>query len=139
MVPYVTNLDYLSYSSYDAQNLDSSDLYATLNYMQAHLPTNKAGLVPGVRMWIGEYGWGYDTFAAQEPLTRSYIQRLLGWSYNGQCLQQILFWEIYNNQAADSTGATNFALIGPTGVKEPCYYLHEYFLNEAKLLTAAGT
>jgi hypothetical protein len=46
VAPYVTNLDYLSYSSYDAQNLDSADLYATLDYMQEHLPTNKTGLVP---------------------------------------------------------------------------------------------
>jgi hypothetical protein len=136
VAPYVTNLDYLSYSSYDAQNLDTADLYSTLNYMQAHLPTGKALLVPGERMWIGEYGWGSDSSAAQEPLTRSYIQRLLGWSYEGQCLQHILFWEMYNNQAADLAPATNFCLIDPTGTKEPCYYLHEYFLNEAKLLTA---
>jgi hypothetical protein len=136
VVPYVTNLDYLSYSSYDSQNLSSTSLYSTLNYMQAHLPTNKAVLVPGERMWIGEYGWGQDSSAAQEPLTRSYIQRLLGWSYGGQCLQYILFWEMYNNQAASLAPATNFCLINPNDIKEPCYYLHEYFLNEAKLLTA---
>ncbi len=135
VVPYVTNLDYLSYSSYDAQNLDAADLYTTLNYMQNHLPTNKAGLVPGERMWVGEYGWGYDSPAAQEPLTRSYIQRLLGWSWGGQCLQYILFWEIYNNQLP-STGATNFYLIDPNDDKAPCYYLHDYFINQARLLTA---
>lgn len=135
VIPYVTNLDYLSYSSYDAQNLDAADLYTTLNYMQNKLPTNKAGLVPGERMWIGEYGWGYDSPAVQEPLTRSYIQRLLGWNYGGQCLQYILFWEIYNNQAP-STGKTNFYLIDPNDNKAPCYYLHQYYLNEAKLLTA---
>src|ERR1035437_8599511 len=56
VVPFVTNLDYLSYSSYDAQNLSTADLYATLNYMQSMLPTNKASIVPGERMWIGEYG-----------------------------------------------------------------------------------
>jgi hypothetical protein len=136
VVPYVTNLDYLSYSSYDSQDLDSAALYSTLDYMQAHLPTNKAGLVPGERMWIGEYGWGYDSPAAQEPLTRSYIQRLLGWNYGGQCLPYMLFWEMYNNQAASLAPATNFCLIGPTGAEEPCYFLHAYFLNEAKLLTA---
>jgi hypothetical protein len=135
VVPYVTNLDYLSYSSYDAQNLDSADLYTTLNYMQAHLPTNKAGLVPGERMWIGEYGWGSDTPAAQEPFTRSYIQRLLGWNYGGQCLQYILFWEIYNNQTP-AEGPTNFFLIDPNDNKAPCYYLHNYYINQAKLLTA---
>ncbi|HUD47564.1 MAG TPA: DUF2341 domain-containing protein [Candidatus Baltobacteraceae bacterium] len=135
VVPYVTNLDYLSYSSYDAQNLSVSDLYTTLNYMQSMLPTNKAGEVPGERMWIGEYGWGYLSPAAQEPLTRSYIQRLLGWNSGGQSLQYILFWEMYNNQEP-STGATNFFLISPENTKAPCYYLHQYFLNEARLLLA---
>jgi Concanavalin A-like lectin/glucanases superfamily/Domain of unknown function (DUF2341) len=135
VVPYVTNLDYLSYSSYDAQNLDTPDLYTTLNYMQAHLPTNKAGLVPGERIWIGEYGWGYETPAAQEPLTRSYVQRLLGWNWRGQCLQYILFWEMYNNQLP-SAGGTNYDLIDSSDIKVPCYYLHQYYINEAKLLTA---
>jgi hypothetical protein len=31
VIPYVTNLDYLSYSSYDAQNLAQPDLYATFD------------------------------------------------------------------------------------------------------------
>jgi hypothetical protein len=135
VIPYVTNLDYVSYSSYDAQNLSAADLYTTLNYMQAHLPANKAGVVPGERMWIGEYGWGYLSPDAQEPLSRAYIQRLLGWNSEGHCLQYILFWEIYNNQAP-STGATNFFLIDPGGNKVASYYLHQRFLNRAKLLTA---
>jgi hypothetical protein len=97
VVPYVTNLDYLSYSSYDSQNLSASDLYSTLNYMQSMLPTNKASSVPGERIWIGEYGWGNYSTAAQEPMNRAYIQRLLGWNYNGQCLPFILFWEMYSN------------------------------------------
>jgi hypothetical protein len=133
VVPYVTNLDYLSYSSYDAENLDSVDLYATLNYMQSHLPSGKSGLVPGERMWIGEYGWGYDTPAAQEPLTRSYIQRLLNWQGTSGALQYILFWEIYNNQTSNGT---NYYLISPTDTPAPCYYLHQRFLNNARLLVA---
>ena len=133
VVPYVTNLDYLSYSSYDAENLDASDLYTTLNYMQSHLPTAKAGLAPGQRMWIGEYGWGGDTPAAQEPLARSYIQRLLNWQGTSGALQFILFWEIYDNQTSNGT---NYCLIDSTGTKFPCYFLHQRFINNARLLTA---
>lgn len=133
VVPYVTNLDYLSYSSYDAMNLSQADLYTTLNYMQAHLPTTKAAVVPGERIWIGEYGWGGDTPAAQEPLTRAYIQRLLGWEGSGGALPYILFWEMYDNQ---TTGGTNYDLIDNTDTKVPCYYLHQRFLNEARLLVA---
>jgi len=135
VVPYVTNLDYLSWSSYEAQNLGSTDLYATLDYMVSHVPTNKAGRTPGGRWWVGEYGYGYESPAAQEPLTRSYIQRLIGWSWGGECLQYILFWEMYNN-SPQATGQSNFCLIDPNDNKTPCYYLHQYFINGAKLFTA---
>ncbi|HXI72393.1 MAG TPA: DUF2341 domain-containing protein [Verrucomicrobiae bacterium] len=134
VVPYVTNLDYLSYSSYDAQNLSASDLYTTLNYMQAKLPTSKANLVPGGRMWIGEYGWGTQSTAAQEPLIRAYIQRLLGWSSGGQCLPFILYWEMYSN--FNPGGGTNYCLIDYLNHKAPAWYLDNYFFNAARLLTA---
>jgi hypothetical protein len=134
VVPYVTNLDCLSYSSYDSQNLSSSDLYTTLNYMESMIPTNKAATVPGPRMWIGEYGWGYESVAAQEPVDRSYIQRLLGWNWNGQCLPFLLFWEMYSNY--NPNGATNFCLVDYTDNKVPSWYLQHYFFNAARLLTA---
>ena len=134
VIPYVTNLDYLSYSSYDAQNLSSANLDATLNYMQAKLPTNKASVVPGERMWIGEYGWGYLSYAAQEPLVRSYMQRLMNWNNNGECLPFILMWEMYSNY--NPNGATNFSLINYLDQKVPAWYLHDYFINDAKMLVA---
>jgi len=134
VIPYVTNLDCLSYSSYDSQNLSASQLYTTLNYMESMLPTNKAASVPGPRMWIGEYGWGYKSVDAQEPLDRSYIQRLLGWSWNGKCLPFLLFWEMYSNY--NPNGATNFCLVDYTGGKVPTWYLQHYFFNNARLLTA---
>jgi hypothetical protein len=134
VLPYVTNIDYLSYSSYDAQNLSTADLYTTLNYMQSMLPTNKASVVPGERMWIGEYGWGGNSTTAQEPLNRAYIQRLLGWNSGGQCLKFILFWEMYSNY--NPNGGTNFCLIDYLGNKVPSWYLQHYFFNQGRLLTA---
>ena len=134
VVPYVTNLDYLSYSSYDAQNLSATDLYSTLNYMKSMLPTNKADVVPGVRMWIGEYGWGTQSTAAQEPLNRAYIQRLLGWNSGGQCLQYILFWEMYSNY--NPGGGTNYCLIDYQTNKVASWYLQHYYFNQARLLAA---
>lgn len=134
VIPYVTNLDYLSYSSYDAQNLSASDLYTTLNYMEAHLPTNKSSVVPGPRMWIGEYGWGTQSTASQEPLVRAYIQRLLNWNYNGQCLPFILMWEMYSNY--NPGGGTNYCLIDYQDNKTLSWYLHNNFYNDARLLVA---
>ncbi len=130
VAPYVTNLDYLSYSSYDAMNLAAPDLYATLDYMEAHLPTNKVSSIPGERIWIGEYGWGgSQSTAQQEPTTRAYIQRLL--NYGRQALPHILFWEMYDNE-------TNklFCLIDSNNVKTASYYLHQRFINNARLFTA---
>lgn len=134
VVPYVTNLDYLSYSSYDAQNLSQADLDTTLNYMESMLPTNKAATVPGPRMWIGEYGWGYEPTSSQEPQIRAYMQRLMNWNYNGACLPYILMWEMYSNY--NPNGATNYCLINYLDQKVPAWYLHNYFINDAKMLVA---
>jgi hypothetical protein len=130
VIPYVTNLDYLSYSSYDAMNLAASDLYATLDYMESKLPTNKVSVIPGQRIWIGEYGWGGSQDSnQQEPTTRAYIQRLL--NYTPKDLPYILFWEIYDNETNK-----DFWLIDSNGVKVANYYLHQRFINNSRLLTA---
>jgi hypothetical protein len=126
VVPYITNLDFLSYSSYDAMNLDSASLYSTLDYMTAKLPSAKASAGLGQRLWIGEYGWGGDSPDAQEPANRAYIQRLLTWGP-----RFILFWEIYNNETN-----RNFCLIDPSGAPVASYYLHQRFINLARLETA---
>jgi hypothetical protein len=127
VVPYVTNLDYLSYSSYDAQNLGSADLEATLDYARSKLSTNKAGVIPGVRIWVGEYGWGgSNTPDQQEPLSRGYIRSLLNWG-----CRFMLFWEIYNNETNQT-----YCLIDSNNVKVASYHLHQRFINQARLLAA---
>ncbi|HWD21026.1 MAG TPA: DUF2341 domain-containing protein [Verrucomicrobiae bacterium] len=131
VIPYVTNLDYVSYSSYDAQNLSLANMTATLDYIEARIPTNKASVIPGERLFIGEYGFansGNNT-AQQEPLTRSYIQRLL--NYGSKGFRFILFWEVYNNEPGLS-----FELIDSNNVAVPNYFLHQRFINQARLLTA---
>lgn len=129
VVPYVTNLDFVSYSSYDAMDYDTTTLYLMLDYIEARIPTNKATVLPPERLWIGEYGWGGYATAAQEPLTRSYLQRLL--NYGRHAFPFILFWEIYNNE-------TNrlFCLVDSNNVQTACYHLHEYFYNSARLAVA---
>jgi hypothetical protein len=126
VVPYLTNLDFLSYSSYDAMDLDATSLYTTLDYVKSKLPSTKASLSLGQRVWIGEYGWGTWSTAAQEPASRAYIQRLLNWAP-----RFILFWEIYNNETDH-----NFCLIDSNAVKVPSYFLHQRFINQARLTVA---
>ena len=126
VLPYVTNLDFVSWSSYDGMNLGTTDLYATLDYIEARLPTNKAAAIPGKRVIIGEYGWGgVNTSSEQEPLTRAYLQKLIPWG-----VRYILFWEMYDN---DNKA---YWLIDSTGAKTPCYFLHRRFANHAKLQVA---
>jgi len=125
VVPGVTNLDYVSWSSYDGMNLGASDLTATLNYMASMVPTNKSLVIPGKRVFVGEYGWGSLSSSAQEPPTRLYIQRLLSWG-----APFVLFWEMYDNENQA------FWLIDSSGTKTPCYFLHQRFINRARLRVA---
>lgn len=126
VVPAVTNLDYVSWSSYDGMNLDSANLTATLNYMESNLPTNKAATISGKRIIIGEYGWGGSlSSAAQEPVTRAYMQKLISWG-----APFILFWQMYDNENL------SYWLIDSTNTKTPCYYLHQWFIQRARLLVA---
>jgi hypothetical protein len=136
VIPYVTNLDYVSYSSYDMQRLSDANKQATMDYIEAHLPTNKVSAIPGERVWIGEYGYanGGDTPAQQEPETRAYIQWLLNYGQKG--IPHILFWEIYDNETNTDGSYKYFYLISPTNSFAPCYYLHQRFLNNARLFTA---
>jgi hypothetical protein len=126
VLPNVTNLDFVSWSSYDGMDLSAADLHATLDYIQAHLPPNKAAVIPGKRVWVGEYGWGGSaSSAAQEPLTRAYLRKLLPWAP-----RFVLFWEMYDNENKA------FWLIDKTGAKTPCYFLHQRLINKSKLLSA---
>jgi hypothetical protein len=128
VVPFVTNLDCISYSSYDVMNASTSTLWSTLDYIQSMLPTNKASVVAGQRVWVGEYGWGALDNTTQEQNSRNYIQRLLNWNPGPRF---ILFWEIYNNETNRA-----FWLIDSNNVKVASYHLHERFLNNARLLAA---
>lgn len=126
VLPAVTNLDFVSWSSYDGMNLGTNDLDATLDYLNAHLATNKTATIPGRRVFIGEYGWGgTDSSAAQELPTRNYLQKLLPWSP-----RFILFWQMYDNENKA------YWLIDSTNSKTPCYFLHQRFINRARLRVA---
>jgi hypothetical protein len=124
VLPAVTNLDYVSWSSYDGQDLGAPDLAATLDYIQSNLATNKAAVIPGRRVFIGEYGWGGSfSSAAQEPRTRGYWRTLFDWG-----TPFMLFWEVYNNEPGKA-----FWLVDSSGYRTPCYQLHQRYLNAAKL------
>ncbi len=123
VLPAVTNLDFVSWSAYDGQNLDAPELHRTLDYIESQLTTNKTASIPGRRVFIGEYGWGggYST-TEQEPRTRDFIRNALDWG-----VRFVLFWQMYNNEPGRS-----YCLIDPNGQPTPCYHLHSRFLNQAR-------
>lgn len=126
VVPHVTNLDFVSYSSYDMQDLSPAAIIATLNYAEGQIPTNKVGSISGKRIFIGEYGWGAEPPDIQETRSRHYAQTLLGWGS-----PFVLWWEMFNNEPD-----RYFHLINPKGEKTANYYFHQRFLNAAKLWVA---
>jgi hypothetical protein len=128
VVPFVPQLDYVSWSSYDGQDLLPADLTLTLDYIASHIPTNKAAAIPGRRLFVGEYGWGgTKSPAQQEPYTRAYARNLVRWG-----CPFVLFWEMYNNEPGKT-----YYLIDPTGQPAPCYLLHQRFYNQARLAVAS--
>ena len=126
VVPYVTNLDYVSYSSYDMENLSPSEITRTLDYAESQMPTNKASRIFGKRLFIGEYGWGGEPPEVQESRSRSYVKTVFGWG-----CPFVLWWEMYNNEFE-----MNWCLINSGGERTPNYYFHQRFLNAAKLWCA---
>jgi hypothetical protein len=126
VVPFVTNLDFVSYSSYDMQDLSPAEITATLDYAESRIPTRKAGGIPGKRLFIGEYGWGAEPPDIQESRSRKYARTLLAWG-----CPFVLWWEMFNNEPDRS-----FHLVNPKGEKTPNYYFHQRFLNAARLWVA---
>ena len=128
VLPYVTNLDYVSYSSYDAQNLAEPELHRTLDYIVAQMSTNKAGVIPGRRLFIGEYGFGGNKRTPDRQLepTRKYLARLLRWG-----VPFALFWQVYNNEEGNY-----YCLIDAHGKPTPCFVFFQDYLSAARLRVA---
>ncbi len=128
VLPYVPDLDYVSYSSYDAQNLAEPELVRTLDYIEAHTPAAKASVISGRRVFVGEYGFGGNrrTPERQAEPTRAYMARLLRWG-----TPFVLFWQVYNNEKDNF-----FCLIDAQGKPTPCYDLHRNFLSTARVRVA---
>ena len=125
VVPNVPNLDYVSWSSYDIQGLSPAEIKFYLNYAESFLPAAKAAVIPGKRVFIGEFGYGQYTEAEQAPMIAAYNKTLFEWG-----CPFALYWTLYDNDLTD--GAT-FNLINSAGTKTANYWLYSYYLNAARL------
>jgi hypothetical protein len=127
VLPHVNNLDYVSYSSYDAQSLNDAEFVKTMNYIESHMCTNKNYQISGKRLFIGEYGWGGKTPSEQVEPTRAYMIRALEWG-----VPFMLFWQVYNNEPDK-----HFCLVDEKGEDTPCFRLHADSLSRARKDVAA--
>lgn len=123
-----TNVDYVSYSSYDSQNYDENRFKDVLNYIEGNLPPKPE--IPGKRVFIGEMGkcaqdFGFNK-AQHETVNRENIRKAISWG-----APFVLYWEMYNNEIKDGVHR-GFWLIDNTNSKWPLYDTYFHFYNDAK-------
>jgi len=127
-----TNIDYVSYSSYDMQNLNQTDIDATFDYLAKNIPP-KSG-IPGKRLWIGEFGISETNAGSplnHEKLNREIIIKYLNWGPDF-----ILFWEMYNNEIDKNGNQVGFWLINNKNEKQPLYFtFQKLYTNGAIFVT----
>jgi hypothetical protein len=118
VVPH-TNIDFVSYSSYDTTNEHTAELGEVLDFIETKLPVKPA--IKGKRVWIGEYGFAAKYFSPQQQneKSREVMKAALRWG-----CPFVLYWEMYNNEVKDNKQA-GYWLIDDKNVKQPAYYTHQ--------------
>jgi hypothetical protein len=126
-----TNVDLVSYSSYDSLNADKArlreTLQAALSYIESKLPGKKS--VFDKRVFIGEYGFPLarmETPEKQEQYSRAAACAALEWG-----CPFVLYWQMYCNEN-EGGKHRGFWLINSQGKKQPVYDAHRRFLSRAR-------
>lgn len=134
VLPY-TNVDYVSYSSYDStgmtfckDGLMPNSLWNALDFIEANLPPKE---LPGKRVWIGEYGFPLVdkvTPELQDEYTRVVCRAALRWG-----CPFALYWEMYNNEYNEGLKRQmGFWMIDDKNVKQPVYFTHLEYYKKAR-------
>ncbi len=128
-----TNVDYVSYSSYDAQSLSQSEYNNVMNYIEGNLPARPN--IKGKRVFIGEMGRSAIDFSfsksQHESVNRENIRKALVWG-----APFVLYWEMYNNEIKEGV-QRGFWLIDDKNEKWPLYYTYSSFYIKAKIWVAS--
>jgi hypothetical protein len=129
VLPHV-NVDYVSYSAYDAQLKPEGQLPDALDYIERHLPKKKD--IPGKRVWIGEFGYKAKGNTPDEVKTKSlqFAQLAVEWG-----CPYVLHWQLYDNEFENGE-YNGFWLIDNHGVKQPLFYaLGDYFSSARRYIS----
>jgi hypothetical protein len=125
-----TNVDYVSYSTYDSLDDIPNKIPRALDYIESKLPP-KAGIA-GKRVFIGEYGFAAHTYPEPERDRRSRQVMRIGLEWG---CPFVLCWQMYNNEF--SNGVENgYWLIDNHGVKQPLWHTLADFYREARRYVA---
>lgn len=132
-----TNVDFVSYSCYDAIESETTEtalrdsLHAALDYIEMHLPM-KAELPFEKRVFIGEYGfplynlWEYPDAAAEQKRRSSWLMKAaIDWG-----TPFVLYWQMYDNEHNPDYGYSGFWLIDHERREQPLYGLHQSFYEQ---------
>ncbi|MDQ2688181.1 MAG: hypothetical protein M3Y28_09975, partial [Armatimonadota bacterium] len=123
-----TNVDFVSYSSYDSLGSDIGvNLPKALDYIHSQLPPKPN--IPGKRVFIGEYGFPAQgrTPQEQDALSRQVMRVGLSWG-----CPFVLYWEMYNNEVTKDGAQRGFWLIDDKNVKQPVYFTLQEFYARAQ-------
>lgn len=123
-----TNVDYVSYSSYDVQKESVETIKDTLNYIAGNIKPKDT--IKGPRVFIGECGlqakhFGYDP-QRHEKANRDILVKFLTAD-----VPYILYWQMYNNEVKDGK-QEGFWLINDKNEKQPLYHTLENLYKAQK-------
>jgi len=114
-----TNVDYVSYSSYDVELSPQETVNQALSFLQSHLRSKPN--IPGKRLFVGEFAWPQSNTQGNatehEIVNRGIILKYLNWG-----VDFILYWEMYNNEVDSNGNQVGFWLINNLHQKLPLYY-----------------
>ena len=125
-----TNVDFVSYSTYDSLDDILNKIPRALDYIETKLPS-KPGIA-GKRVFIGEYGFAAHTYpeADRDRRSRQVMRVGLEWG-----CPFVLSWAMYNNEY--SNGVENgYWLIDNQGAKQPVWHTLADFYREARRYVA---
>jgi hypothetical protein len=131
-----TNVDMVSYSSYDSLDLTKGfpemrdRMKTALDYIAAKLPAKELDW-SAPRVFIGEYGFPLRQVYSpkkQEEASREVIRAGLEWG-----CPFILYWEIYDNEMEEGSEKTSgFWMIDNHGVVQPVYRMHRQCITRGR-------
>ena len=125
-----TNVDFVSYSTYDSLDDISNKIPRALDYIESKLPP-KAGIA-GKRVFIGEYGFAAHNVPEPERDRRSRQVMRVGLEWG---CPFVLCWQMYNNEFGNGV-ENGYWLIDDHGVKQPLWHTLADFYRQARRYAA---